>query len=787
MKRIAIIGSPNCGKTTLFNRLTGARQRTGNWPGVTVERKQGRFSVGDTSIELIDLPGIYSLEGEHAGIDAKVARDYLSTGDADRILLVIDATQMARQLRLLPQLLTLGQPLLIAVNMIDSARREHIDVNLAKLSKLTGVECVGISAATGEGINPLKTAIAKPQRPSLSDDFQPAHAKPIPLSLESIQSLCQEVCSTREQAGLTDKIDRWVLHPWLALPLFLLVMYLLFSISVNLGAVFIDFFDIWLGSWLVDGSRWLLTLAGSPEWLTTLLSDGLGGGIQLVCTFIPVIGCLYLCMSVLEDSGYLSRAAFVIDGMMSRIGLPGQAFIPLIVGFGCNVPSVMAARALDRPSARLTTIFIAPFMSCGARLSVYVFIGTAMFPERAGSAIFLLYLLGITVAIGSAWLLRKTLFHAESGSHIAEMPAYHKPLLRNVLTQTWQRLSGFMMRAGKRILAVVLVLSVISSVGVDGSWGNKDKENSLLASIGKSMTPALEPIGVGEDNWPATVGLFTGLFAKEVVVGTLDTLYSPVKHEATTDNEMPDFGAGFSQLERVMAIEPDIIKIDMGLFKQGAKGGMASHVVHLLTRLSKRTGCRIVCEGVETDDEFIFGLNCGAQFLQGYLFSPAEAEFKPELKYEKHISSLRNKFLTQTLKKQQLVISKIHTIKKLIIRLKKSLQSDFNLHELAAWGFEETGILRFYLCDNQGVQTSPNFNFSNKEWFTDNTKVGFNWSWRSYFYHLLALERAEVEDSNRFVISERYKDFDTDKTCKTMSIRLDKYRVLLVDISVEES
>jgi len=243
-----------------------------------------------------------------------------------------------------------------------------------------------------------------------------------------------------------------------------------------------------------------------------------------------------------------------------------------------------------------------------------------------------------------------------------------------------------------------------------------------------------------------------------------------------------DFGAGLSQLDRVMSIRPDIIKIDMRLFKQAAKGGIASDVVHLLTRLSKRTGCRVVCEGVETDEEFIFGLSCGAQFLQGHLFSGAQAEFQPELSYEKHISSLRKKFLNRFLGTQTIKINKINAIKKLINRLKEALQEDFNLNELATWDFEETGVLRFYLCDNNGVQTSPNFNFANKEWFTDTATIGFNWSWRSYFYHLLAMEKANTEELNHFVTSELYKDFNSELLCKTLATRIDTGRILLVDI-----
>ncbi len=246
-----------------------------------------------------------------------------------------------------------------------------------------------------------------------------------------------------------------------------------------------------------------------------------------------------------------------------------------------------------------------------------------------------------------------------------------------------------------------------------------------------------------------------------------------------------DFGAGFSQLERVMAIRPDIIKIDMRLFKEAAKGGIASDVVQLLTRLSKRTGCRIVCEGVETDDEFIFGLSCGAQYLQGFLFSQAEPEFQPELSYEKHISSLRSKFLSRSVAKEETKIRHINNVNQLVIRLKERLEDDFNLHELVTWDFEETGVLRFYLCNNRGIQTSPNFNFANKEWYTDTSKIGFNWSWRSYFYHLLALEKTRPDDTDRFVSSERYKDFDTDQICKTLSLRLDADRILLVDIKTE--
>lgn len=247
---------------------------------------------------------------------------------------------------------------------------------------------------------------------------------------------------------------------------------------------------------------------------------------------------------------------------------------------------------------------------------------------------------------------------------------------------------------------------------------------------------------------------------------------------------LDDFGAGSSQLQRVLAIHPDIIKIDMRLFKQATKGGIASEVVHLMTRLGKRTGCQIICEGVETDEEFLFGLSCGAQFMQGYLFSPAQAEFKPPQLYEQHIVSLRNKFLKNTVAKLQTKVTAINTTKELIYRLAQVLQGDFNLNELTSWNFAQSNVIRFYLCDNQGNQLSPDFSFVENKWFTNPRKIGFNWSWRPYFFQLLALEAAG--DSHRIVTSERYRDFGSELLCKTLSLRLDPDRILLVDIVANE-
>jgi ferrous iron transport protein B len=280
-----------------------------------------------------------------------------------------------------------------------------------------------------------------------------------------------------------------------------------------------------------------------------------------------VIGFLYLCLSILEDSGYMSRAAFVIDRLMGAIGLPGNAFVPLIVGFGCNVPAIMAARSLGRDSDRLLTIAMAPFMSCGARLTVYALFAASFFQQNGQNIVFALYLLGIGMAVFTGWIFRKQLFTGEMTPSFQEMPAYHIPVLRNILLTTWFRLKGFMLRAGKTIVGVVIVLSFLNSISTDFSFGNEDSENSMLSVIGKSITPAFAPLGIEPDNWPATVGLFTGMFAKEAIVGTLDALYSAPEDDA--DTGAPDLvaaaGAAIGSIGTELVALRDMLTDPLGI------------------------------------------------------------------------------------------------------------------------------------------------------------------------------------------------------------------------------
>lgn len=551
MKKVALIGNPNCGKTTLFNLLTGARQKVGNWPGVTVEKKFGYFHLEQDEIELVDLPGIYSLEQEYQGIDEQIARDYLQQDEIHLIINIIDASNLERSLVLTQQLREMEIPIIVVLNMLDVAEQQGLALTPGKLEAQLGLPVISMVASRKQGVNELKAAMVKDaegagaaKSDQRAPDYQDAAMDaqlddPMLRRYHKSRQLVNgvvEVSPTRH--SLSERLDSVVLNRWLGVPIFLLMIYLMFTVAVNFGAIFIDFFDILFAAVLVDGASWLLEQVSMPPIVITLLAQGVGGGITLVATFIPVIGFLYLCLSLLEDSGYMSRAAFVIDRLMSGIGLPGNAFVPLIVGFGCNVPAVMATRTLGRDSDRLMTIAMAPFMSCGARLTVYALFAAAFFQQNGQNIVFGLYLLGIGLAIFTGWIFRKQMFPAEITPSFQEMPAYHVPVPRNILLTTWFRLKGFIFRAGKTIVVVVIALSFLNSLGTDGSFGNEDSEESVLSVIGKAITPAFAPLGIQEENWPATVGLFTGMFAKEAIVGTLDALYTESEGEA--DAGAPD-------------------------------------------------------------------------------------------------------------------------------------------------------------------------------------------------------------------------------------------------------
>ncbi|WP_299497213.1 Fe(2+) transporter permease subunit FeoB [uncultured Shewanella sp.] len=341
-----------------------------------------------------------------------------------------------------------------------------------------------------------------------------------------VEQVFTQSVKSQSHETLTDKLDKFVLHPLLGIPIFLLVMYLLFMVSINVGSAFIDFFDISAGALFVDHFGALLEGLGTPAWGVTILAGGIGQGIQTVATFIPVIAALFLMLSILEGSGYMARAAFVVDGLMRRIGLPGRAFVPMIVGFGCSVPAIMSTRTLGSERERIVTGLMTPFMSCGARLPVYALFAAAFFPHTGQNLVFGLYIIGIFAAVGTGLLLRSTILPGSSSAVVMELPSYERPKFKMVMNRTGKRTKGFIKGAGKTIVIVVTLLNFANSIGTDGSFGHQDSAESVLSVVSQKVTPFFTPMGIEKDNWPATVGIITGLFAKEAVVGTLNSLYS---------------------------------------------------------------------------------------------------------------------------------------------------------------------------------------------------------------------------------------------------------------------
>ena len=370
-----------------------------------------------------------------------------------------------------------------------------------------------------------------------------------------IRGVIHEIVS-REPAkeSLTDRIDRVVMSPVLGVPFFVAAMYLVFWLSISLGGAFIDFFDILAGTIFVDGLGRLLNMAGAPSFMVAILADGIGAGIQTVATFVPVIFFLFLMLSLLEDSGYMSRAAFIMDRFMRFIGLPGKAFVPMLVGFGCTVPAILATRTLEFRKDRIMTIFMSPLMSCGARLPVYALFASAFFGEQAGLIVFSIYLVGILLAILTGYLFRTTAFRGEVSHLLMELPTYHAPRLRHILLHTWLRLKDFIFRAGKVIILAVLILGFLSSFGTDGSVGNQESEDSLMAAVGRGLTPVFGPMGIERENWPAAVGLFTGVFAKESIVGTINGLYARLDATSADEDREEEFSLAGGIVKALVSI-----------------------------------------------------------------------------------------------------------------------------------------------------------------------------------------------------------------------------------------
>lgn len=627
--KIALAGNPNCGKTTIFNQLTGSRQRIGNWPGVTVEKKEGHVKFQEKDFYFVDLPGIYSLTADSE--DEVVSRDYLLSNDADIILNVVDATNLERNLFLTTQLLEMNLPVILVLNMKDLAQKRHISIDVDHLKRHLGVEVLYVAGTDLSEVKEIFPAIVSSDRkpnssfsvsypneiesvitkyipsvvslPEFNDNTsgrwsilkllekdplftkKAEKSKDFPYSefvsdLSSVEKILkdpsdvvisdyrygfvhgvsrdvQKMRSAKET--FTDSIDRFVMNKFLGIPIFLGVMFLVFFVAIQIGGVFIDFFDIFMSTIFVDGLGSLLSNIGAPAWIKVLLADGIGSGLTTVATFIPVIFFMFLMLSILEDSGYMARAAFVMDRFMRWIGLPGKSFVPMLVGFGCTVPAILSTRTLEEKRDRMMTTFMVPLMSCGARLPVYALFANAFFKNHAGLIVFSIYFAGVMLAVLTGLLLKKTIFKGEVSHFVMELPPYHTPRMKHILLHTWMRLKTFIYRAGVVMIIAVSILSVLNSIKFEDKkvvFGAEQQGSSLLEYAGKAVTPVFTPMGIEKDNWPASVGFFTGVFAKEAVIATVDSLYSQIyaSNELATLQEEEEFSFWGGIAEAFIAI-----------------------------------------------------------------------------------------------------------------------------------------------------------------------------------------------------------------------------------------
>jgi ferrous iron transport protein B len=598
--RVAVAGNPNSGKSTLINAIAGTRLQVGNWPGVTVEKKEAAFVHAGRELQLVDLPGTYSLSPY--SLEEVVARDHLVRERPDVVVNVVDATNLERNLYLTVQLLELGLPVVMALNIYDEAEAKGYRIDVAGMEARLGIPVVPTSAtrrhgldalldrvlATADAAGPvgpprlaygpdLERAVAEVERtlagrhaallasyPSrwlalklVEGDarvveevgveaaalveaplhhLRTAHGEDVEATVAEARhalaaGLTREVLERPrlQKRELTERIDRVVLNRFLGIPIFLAAMWLVFKLTFDLSAPFGDWIDAMTNGPFKRWAAALLGAAGAPDWTVSLVNDGIIAGVGFVLVFVPVIFAMMFFITFLEGSGYMARAAFVMDKAMHAMGLHGKSFIPMVLGFGCNVPGIYATRTLESGRDRILTALLIPLMSCGARLPVYVLFVGVFFPGRAGTVIWSLYVIGIALAVAVGVLFKKTLFRGEAPTFIMELPPYRMPSFRSLCLHTWEKGKHFLYKAGTYILAV----SVVVWFALNLPWGVEHRKDSYLGRAGQVMAPALAPLGFG--TWEAASALITGVIAKEIVVGTMGEIYAPGQAEAEAE------------------------------------------------------------------------------------------------------------------------------------------------------------------------------------------------------------------------------------------------------------
>lgn len=516
MKTIALVGNPNVGKTTLFNTLTGSNQHVGNWAGVTVEKKEGYFN----DCKIVDLPGIYAMDT--FSNEEKISKKFIDEANVDAIINIVDASNLDRNLYLTMQLKKFNKPLILVVNMIDMAEKKDIIIDYKKLEENFNLKVLPISASKSIGIDDIKEFLNENDFQNSLDtktyNFKDEESiyNYIGKNIENSYKRDLEKSSTK----LTEKLDSIFLNPWLAYPLFLAIMYCIFQFTFKwVGQPLSDILAAFIDNSVVPFATNML--AGSSPWFSSLMVDGIVTGVGGIIAFLPLIVSLYLCIFILEDSGYMARVAFLMDSIMRKMGLSGKAFITMTIGFGCSVPAITSARTLESEKDRKLAALLAPLMSCNARLPVYVLFASIFFPNTSGFVVFSMYLIGVLVAFVSGIILKRTLFKKNDEPFIVELPEYKFPNPSNVLKQIWGKSKSFLIKAGTIIFAMSVLIWFLQSFNFSGL--TDDINTSFLKHIGSFFAPIFAPLGFG--NWQASVSLLTGIMAKESVISTMGVIY----------------------------------------------------------------------------------------------------------------------------------------------------------------------------------------------------------------------------------------------------------------------
>ncbi len=591
---VGFIGNPNCGKTTLFNAYTGAKLKVANWPGVTVEKKEGSMMYHDNSYKLVDLPGIYSLTSYT--MEERLSRQYILDDEVDVIVDVADASSLERNLYLTLQLIELGKPVVLALNMMDMVEERGMEIDMHRLPEMLGIPVVPVSARKKKGLDILMHAVAhhkdKPfsstehnhsstsKNEHLHDKHVVVYSDEIEDKIEIVSQRLKEkygeiqnirwyaikllehdsevtqqyevdisdiasvsyereitnqkydfieeiinevLVNKNEKAQLTDKIDAVLTHNVFGIPVFLGIMALVFFLTFNIGDFIADQFNVLL-EMFCNAVRNLLMSINAGEIAQSLIVDGIIAGVGGILTFLPNIFILFLALAFLEDSGYMSRAAYVMDNLMSKLGLSGRAFIPMILGFGCTVPAVMSSRALENPKDRLKIVLVTPFISCSARLPIYVLFSAMFFGKYKMLVAYSMYIIGFLTAILFAFIFNKFWKNNEKNSLLIELPEYKTPNMRSVSIYVGEKVKDYLTKAGTTIFFASVVLWFLMNYGTTGL--TEDISQSFAGMIGKAIVPVLEPIGLGY--WQISIALISGIFAKEIVVSSASVLFGVI-------------------------------------------------------------------------------------------------------------------------------------------------------------------------------------------------------------------------------------------------------------------